>query len=69
LKGNLKIIGIRQGSETYLNMVARKVGSVDIDDDDDGGDGSSGADDGNDDDDDDDDDGDDDDEKFPTHTY
>jgi hypothetical protein len=59
MKGYLKIISIRQGSEPYLNMVVRKVRSDDIDDDDDDG---GGGDDGNDDDDDDD-------KKFPTHTY
>jgi hypothetical protein len=67
LKGYLKIINIRQGSEPYLNRVVRKVGNDDIDGDDGGrgvGGGNRGGDDGNDDDDDDDDD-----KKFPTHTY
>jgi hypothetical protein len=55
LKGYLKIISIRQGSESYLNTVAIKVGSDD-DDDKNGGGG-------------DDNDNNDDDEKFPAHTY
>ena len=53
----MKIISIRQGSEPYLNMAVRKVGSDDIDD------NGGGGGDGNDDDDDDDD------KIFPTHAY
>ena len=60
----MKIISIREGSEPYLNMVVRKVGSDDIGDGDGDNDGRGGGDDSNDDDDDDDDD-----EKFSTQSY
>jgi len=55
LKEYLKIISIRQGSEPYLNMAVRNVGSDDIDDNDGGGVGDG--------------DDDDDDEKFPARKY
>jgi len=59
LKGHLKIIGIRQGYEPYLNMVMRNAGSDETDDNDGGCDDDSN---------DDDNDGDNV-EKFPTHKY
>ena len=55
MKEYLKIISIRQGSEPYLNMAVRNVGSDDIDDNDGGGVGDG--------------DDDDDDEKFPARKY